>query len=41
MVNFKTPPAPTVPTAIKAKEELKAGEGGGCIMTLPQARSKN
>ncbi|OWT38453.1 peptide-methionine (S)-S-oxide reductase [Cryptococcus neoformans Bt1] len=27
MVNFKTPPAPTVPTAIKAKEGLKSGEG--------------
>lgn len=41
MVNFKTPPTPTVPTAIKAKEERKAGEGGGCIMTLPQVQSKN
>lgn len=27
----KTPPAPTVPTAIKAKEELKLGEGGKSI----------
>ncbi|ODN77413.1 peptide-methionine (S)-S-oxide reductase [Cryptococcus amylolentus CBS 6039] len=27
MVNFKTPPGPTVPTAVKAREELKSGEG--------------
>lgn len=36
MVNFKTPPAPTVPTAIKAKEGLKSGEGGECIIALRQ-----